>query len=164
MRRTLPFVLVLALAACGSGDDRVAATTTSTTEPGEACSSLVLSDNRTDDQPDLPDAVAATRAAIIDAALACDFERLEELSLAGDGTFNYSFGQPGPAGLADHLRAREAEGEELSRILVETFRLPFQDQQIPDGDRYVSWDHADPLYYRAGITEAGDWMYFVAGD
>ena len=177
LRRALPVLLLAGvLAACGSGSDDPAASgdptsttsstapTTSTTEAAPACAAAALSDNRTDDQPDLPDAVAATRAAIIEAALACDLERLEELSLAGDGAFNYSFGQPGPAGLADHLRTREADGEELTRILVETLRLPFQLRQIPDGDRYVSWDRADPLDYRVGITESGDWMYFVAGD
>lgn len=169
LRRALPVLLLAGvLAACGSGGDEPAAsgesTSTTTTEAVPACAAAVLSDNRTDDQPDLPEAVAATRAAIIEAALACDLGRLEELSLAGDGAFNYSFGQPGPAGLAEHLRTREADGEELTRILVETLRLPFRAREIPDGDRYVSWDRPDPLDYRVGITESGDWMYFVAGD
>ena len=202
-RRALSaLVLVVVLAACGSDDQQPAATgdatTTSstapptsstTTEPAEACSAAALSNTATDDQAELPPAVAETRAAIIEAAVACDLDRLEELSVEGDGQFSYSFGATSPEGLADHLREREAEGEEIVRILVETLRLPYVSeagtvawpsahQQSPSES---DWDALRTLYrdeevdawrsggsgflgYRVGITEAGDWQFFIAGD
>lgn len=201
LRRALPALFLTGvLAACGAGDDQPASsgesvtstsetTTTSTTEAAAACSAAALSDSRTDDQPDLPRSVADARSAVLDAALACDLVRLEELSLGGDGQFTYSFGQTGPAGLAEHLRAREAEGEEIVRLLVETLRLPYVSEgtyawpsahSAAPGDR--DWEALRGLYtdeqiaewrapgssgflgYRVGFTAAGDWQFFVAGD
>lgn len=205
LRALFALVLVGALAGCGSGDDQPAATgdtsttsttsttvpstTTSTTAPTASCSAGTLTPTDAGAGTDPPDAVTSTRADILDAARACDLDRLEELSLAGDGQFSYSFGATGSEGLADHLRDREADGEEIVRLLVETLRLP----HVTEGDLVAwpsahqetpseaDWDALRPLYgdeqvdawqaggsgflgYRVGISATGDWQFFIAGD
>lgn len=142
-------------------------------------------------QAELPAAVAATRDAIADAAIACDWEAL--FVLAGD-EFSASFGGQSPQQLWPTL---EANGDEPLRYLVELLRLPFGTLDGEDGaPAFYAWPRAfvtdwagvsdddkqalRPLYddaalagfatngaylgYRVGIAADGTWQFFVAGD
>lgn len=144
-------------------------------------------------EPDetLPEAVEATRQAIAAAATACDAEALEALiSPAG---VEYSFGDFGdPIGFwrdreatgaeplkflvgtlslagAVHDRGDEplfmwpdvfgADWAEVSDARKDELRLLYD-----DGD-FAGWDSFGGFIgYRVGITESGDWIFFIAGD
>lgn len=140
---------------------------------------------------DVPEAVARTRADIAEAAVDCDYERLDEL--AGDD-ISYSFGEEGA--FAAYLRRREVEGTEPLRYLVGLLDRPHASIEGQEGTEYVwpsafayeDWSQVppeerealEPLYgeddfgrfeqfggyigYRVGIAEDGNWRYFVAGD
>lgn len=140
----------------------------------------------------LPAAVADTRRAILRAAVACDYDRLEELALSGDAAFTYSFGDDDRP--AEFWRQLEATGEEPLSILVRTLSLPWARESL-EVEPYVfyvwpsaylidaddaAWEALAGLYtpdeielfreygsfigWRVGITEAGQWRFFVAGD
>jgi len=94
-------------------------------EPESSCSAG-RSAPRPTPQPELPEAVSAMRMRIIDAARACDYEKLAELALAGDSTFTYSFGDGGQP--AAFWREAEAEGRAPLRSLVEILDGPFRHQ------------------------------------
>lgn len=92
----------------------------------------------------LPPAVADTRMAVIEAAVDCDYRRLEELAIGGRPAFGYSFGLDGSP--ATFWRAREREAREMRaaeseylRFLVQTLQLPYCDEEGPDGERYFVW-------------------------
>jgi len=159
--------------------------------PG-ACSAAGM-DGVSHPQSDLPPAVAEMRLQIVEAAMACDYERLGEL--VGPGRFTYSFGQ-GNEAPADVWREAEEAGGDPLRTLVQHLDLPHRSREI-DGVVYYSWPSAfgygswsevpesdkealRPLYseedlasfaefggyigYRVTITADGDWLNFVAGD
>lgn len=144
--------------------------------------------------PELPQAVSSMRMAIIDAAKACDYGKLAELALAGDGTFNYSFG--GSGGPAAFWREAEAEGQAPLRVLVELLDGPSA-TRVVNGTTHYLWPAAyaferwedvpataredlrgiygdeafrrferfgSYLGHRIGITASGDWIFFIAGD
>ncbi|HVM16458.1 MAG TPA: hypothetical protein VM290_02650 [Gaiellaceae bacterium] len=135
-------------------------------------------------EPTLPEAVLETRAALLEAADAGDYDRLAEL--AGPD-FNYSFGGPIEGGPAAFWRAEEERGSQPLAALAAILRLPYglagglyvwpfahtADpatfteyerellERIPGGapvrpEGYLGW--------RAGITPDGEWQFFVAGD
>jgi hypothetical protein len=163
-----------------------ASTTTSTSADAECSTSgvrLVLADQ------DLPAPVAEKRQAIFDAAVACDFDALA--AEAGD-EFNFTFGNPGE-GPAAHWRQQEQEGHAVLLPLARVLNLPSAERDELEGKPFRSWPSADQehrtqadwdalrgLYtdeqveqfqaadsytgWRTAITDAGDWMYFVAGD
>ena len=145
-------------------------------------------------QSELPQPVSNMRMAIIDAARACDFDKLAELALAGDGTFTYSFGGGGRP--AAFWREAEAAGQAPLRLLVELLDGPPATRQVEGSTQYL-WPAAygferwqdvpasaredlrrmygdDDLRrfaqfgsytgHRVGITESGDWIFFVGGD
>lgn len=157
-----------------------------------SCSAEDL-DTELTEQPELPEAVAATRTAIAEAAVRCDYEALAELT--GE-EFTFSFGvNEDPAG---HWRRREVggqDGQEPLRYLVELLDRPFAVIDAketfytwPSAFAYDHWEEVPeaerealkPLYdeesfenfaefggyigYRIGITDDGTWRYFVAGD
>lgn len=140
LARCLVVVAVLLVSACGDdgGDDGTAGVTTSTStttsttiastttteSPVRQCSAAEL-DAELSEQPELPDAVAATRRRIAEAAVACDYEALERLTAEGDEPFTYSFGQSGdPA--AFWQRREEGPGEKPGPLhfLVEVLDRP----------------------------------------
>lgn len=164
--------------------------------PGDevaTCSAADL-DPAPEPQPQLPEPVAAQRADIVEAAVACDYEALAALALAGDEQFTFTFG--GGDDPAEHWRSAEERGEEVLRFLVGLLDAPFGVVEPQELDReyvwprafaYGTWDDVpeedrsvlEPFYigrfgdfelfggylgYRIGITETGDWLYFVAGD
>jgi hypothetical protein len=177
-----------------SGDPvtTTSSTTTSTSTsaaPASLCSTSTLR-IQLQAQDGLSEATAAKRQAIFDAAVACDYDALAKL--AGP-QFNFTFGDAA-GGAAAYWEAREAHGEPVIKVLVQILNLPHVARQLPDGGaKYVSWPSADQdvrtaadwdalkgvytdeqvagwrssdLYtgYRVGISDSGDWMYFVAGD
>ncbi len=158
----------------------------------EACSGAGVPSADESPQANLPPAVAEVRRHLMALARSCDFEALGELALA-DGT-NYSFGAAGdPAGLwrmqedrGDTPMAalvqvlyfppdvREIEGiryyvwPAVAALDDWTDATDLQRRQLADvfGDEALAdWDaFGGYIGYRVGITEAGDWAYFVAGD
>jgi hypothetical protein len=89
-------------------------------------------------QPGLPDAVAATRRALYEAAMACDFERLTELAASGSRGFETTFGGSGP----EYFRESESRGEPLMRMLVEHLNLAYAAAEDGTGDAYYAWPSA----------------------
>jgi hypothetical protein len=202
MRFLLAATLLLALAGCGSDSDNAAApqpvtvtetvteTETIPAEPEVSCSTAGL--RLTLPEQDLPPAVANVRQRVFDAAVACDYETLEEIALEqGDGfTFSYGVGDSA----ADHWRqAEEAKTEQplpmraLAAILATpytrnesgSYAWPTAYSEAPTDEAWQALADAG-LYtqeqldsmkqagmylgYRTAITPDGDWQFFVAGD
>lgn len=135
-------------------------------------------------QPDMPPVVATMRRNILDAARACDYDRLQALALAGDQPgFTYSYGDGGSP--AAYWREREAEGEPVLRRLVQTLELrPILQRPEPDAgpgpeEQWVwpavsgtstpsdrDWDDLRPVYGDREVDEAkamGSWYGYRAG-
>jgi hypothetical protein len=121
-------VAALFLASCGvSGATRTTSTTldtldpstttTTTTVPIEPCA---LAATWLSERPisGLPDPVARARTAVIDAALACDYQRLGGLAAASEHGFTYSFGEDG-----DPAEYWEKAGRDDDRILEDLVRI-----------------------------------------
>ncbi|HEX7168019.1 MAG TPA: hypothetical protein VF230_13660 [Acidimicrobiales bacterium] len=142
-------------------------------------------------QPGLPEPVEAMRRSVVAAAVACDYQQLEELASRGAARFTFSFG--GGDDAAAHWRAGEAAGDEPLRYLAGLLTVPHAaaepDQFVwPSAFAYEKWSEVpEPdravlrgLYtaeelegfarfgsyagYRAGIAADGEWLFFVAGD
>jgi hypothetical protein len=152
--------------------------------PGAECSAAGLSVDLPRDA-ELPEAVAVVRTQIAAAAQACDYDRLQQLALAQDG-FTYSYG--GETSASDYWAGAEERGEQVMKILVESLRQtghlfqgnwvwPTAYSDTPTdadwsalsglypADQLTSWrEQGQFLGYRVGITPAGDWQFFVAGD
>ena len=141
-------------------------------------------------QDGLPDDVAATRQAIMAAAVTCDYGALENIA----PELLTSFGGGG----FDNLQIWEEEGTYRPlAILVALFDTPFATQDIEGNPRFYVWPSAfvydtwdeipaadlealagiytreelDQIAtfgsyagWRIGITEDGEWRFFVAGD
>ncbi len=137
MRLLLAGILVLALAGCGGDDARqtaspqpvtvtetVAQTETVVDEPEVACSTAGL--RQTLPEQDLPPAVAEVRKRIFEAAVACDYETLEEIALEqGDG-FTFSYG--GGDSAAEYWRQVEEANVEQPlpmRALAAILAMPY---------------------------------------
>lgn len=200
----------LALAGCGAGDADEAAgpapvTVTETvaeteTEPAEtetepepeaACSAAGL--RPTLPPQDLPPEVAEVRQRVFDAAVACDYETLEEIALERGAGFTFSYGA-GDSAAAFWRETEEAGTGEPPpmRALATILTLPYTRneagsyawptaydespaeadwQAIVDAGLYSPEDvqlmqttGTGYLGYRTAITPDGDWQFFVAGD
>jgi pyruvate/2-oxoglutarate dehydrogenase complex dihydrolipoamide acyltransferase (E2) component len=216
VRSALPILLALAalVAGCGGDDaDEAAATqpvatqtepatteaetepaTTAaetTTEPGASCS---IGDVRpTLSEQELPPAVAEVRRRIFEAAVACDYETLEEIALERGEGFTFSYG--GSEDASEFWREVEAAAEErplpmraLATILTMpvtrneagSYAWPTAYSENPTEEAWRDLVYAG-LYtaeevetmqtqgtgylgYRTAITPDGDWQFFVAGD
>jgi hypothetical protein len=127
------------------------------------CSAVGLSPVPTDQ--DLPDAVAATRQQIIEAAVECNYDALAEL--ASSPYFLYAPGESGdPVG---YWRSQEEGpmGVPLLR-LVETLNTPFGVAE-PEGDVQYLWpaewaDDYEFTGYRVIIHHTGEWLMYVVGE
>ncbi len=161
-------------------------TTTSTGGSGSGgdCSAAGLSADLPPDS-ELPQPVAGVRERIAQAAVACDYDQLQAIALEQDG-FTYSYG--GETSAADFWAGEEERGTEVMRILVESLRQSGHEYQgnwawptayadaptdadwsalsgLYPADQVTSWrEQGQFLGYRVGITPAGDWQFFVAGD
>lgn len=163
------------------------------TERREVCSADGLSATP-EPQPALPEQVAATRRAIIDAATRCDYARLAELASTGQRAFTASFG--GAEDVASTWRQAEATDQQPLRYLVGLLDAPHAERTVQETTQFL-WPSAyaaerwadvapaarealRPLYddedfstferfgsyvgYRIGIARDGEWLFFVAGD
>ena len=203
-------LLMLALAGCGTGDadeaagpapvtvtETVAETETETepveTETGAevACSTAGL--RLTLPAQDLPPEVAEVRQRVFGAAVACDYETLEQIALEQGEGFTFSYG--GSDSAAAFWRETEEAGTgepPPMRALATILTLPYTRneagsyawptaydespaeadwQAIVDAGLYSPEDvelmqttGTGYLGYRTAITPDGDWQFFVAGD
>lgn len=200
--RRFACALLLALVACGDpGRPDATPPGAGATPAVQRCSASQLSPDLGDQ--DLPEAVARMREDIAAAAVACDYDALERLALAGGGDdgFTFSFGAPerGPAAFWRDIEESDVEeGTSLPlAMLVEL--LGTEPDVSTQGPTIYTWPavavHEQPtdedwaklegvfpddrleamkrasreqgigyLDYRIGITESGDWIFFVAGD
>ena len=145
-------------------------------------------------QSELPQAVSNMRMAIIEAARACDYDKLAQLALAGEGPFTYSFGGAGRP--AAFWKEAEAAGRAPLRLLVELLDGASATRNAGGTTQYLwpaaygfeRWQDVPAsaqedlrrMYgekdlqrfaefgsytgHRVGITESGDWIFFVGGD
>lgn len=105
----------------------------------------------------LPPEVADTRMEIIEAAIDCDYRRLEDLALEGRQGFSYSFGVDGSPAAFWRAREREAREErvavsEYMRFLVQTLELPHCEEESPGGELFFIWPRV-----HCGARTAADW-------
>ncbi len=161
--------------------------TTATTPPSD-CSATGVPPPA--EQASLPAAVAATRAAIIAAATACDLGGLEAL---GGPDLNTSFGGGGFQNLIEWEASGRGELGTLVQLFDMPYAVQeFPDNPIyyvwPAAFDYDTWEEIPQadleallgIYtqeeldgislfgsyagWRVGITEAGEWKFFIAGD
>ncbi len=187
-------VAALALAGCGGGGGGGTTTVTATqtvtmmtftdTAPSTACSTsglrIVLPNEN------LPAPVAETRRRIFAAAAACDYDALQAVALEGGG-FTYSYG--GETSAADFWRGEEERDGRPLAILAQILALPHTRNEAgfyawpaaySEHPTVEAWNDLEAVYsrdeinawrefgsylgYRVGITPAGEWQFFVAGD
>ena len=202
VRLLLAAVLVLALAGCGSddGSDDAASTqpvtvTVTETETVAAVPEVTCStagSRLTLPEQELPAEVADVRKRIFDAAVACDYDTLEEIALEQGAGFTFSYG--GDTDASEYWRSVEqdlAAEPKPMRALVSILTLPFTRnesgsyawptayseaptdeawQALVDVGLYTQ-EQVDSmkaggsyLGYRTAITADGDWQFFVSGD
>lgn len=159
-----------------------------TSAPEMSCSAAGFAGSVTPQE--IPRQVAATRAAIVDAALACDFDELE--GLAGQDLVT-GFDGSG----AERLRVWESRGEPVIRTLVQILlaspgTIDLENGRTlyvwPSAAVYESWDSVPPeamdelrdiytpeeleligdagvyMGWRTVVDSEGRWLNFVAGD
>jgi len=203
----LAVVAGLVLAGCGAdeadeaaGTEPATVTVTQTVaaptesapaEPAADCSTAGL--RLTLPEQDLPDAVAAIRERIFGAAVACDYDTLEQIALEQGAGFTFSYGAGGSA--ADFWRAAEEGGTEEPRpmrALATILTLPYARNEsgsyawptaYSEAPTEEAWQalvqaglyaqeavarmreqNTGYLGYRTAVTPDGDWQFFVAGD
>jgi hypothetical protein len=156
------------LAGCGSegseppaagGPATVTATVTTTatgteSQPEVECSTAGL--RLTLPEQELPEPVADVRQRVFDAAVACDYVRLEEIALEEGEGFTYSYG--GDESASEFWREREEAGPaepgpKPMRALATILTMPFT--------RNESGSYAWPTVYQESPGEA-DWQAVVA--
>ena len=137
--------------------------------------------------------MADVRKRAFDAAVACDYDTLEEIALEKGAGFTFSYGGGGDA--SEYWRGVEEDSSELPkpmRALATILTLPFtrnesgsyawptaynenpteEDwQALVDAGLYdaavidqMKTQGTGYLGYRTAITADGDWQFFVAGD
>jgi hypothetical protein len=212
--RLLPAIalaaLALAAAGCGSDDadetgsslpatteavtETEPATTTTETETGTEAAACSTSGLRlTLPEQDLPAAVADVRKRVFDAAVACDYDTLEQIALEKGEGFTFSYGSSEDA--SEYWRDVEEDSSEQPkpmRTLATILTLPFTRNEsgsyawptaYSENPTEEAWrdlvsaglytaEQVDQmktqgtgyLGYRTAITADGDWQFFVAGD
>ena len=203
-----PVVAALALAGCGAEEET--AQPVPATEPATQTETETVTQPQTVTQPpaqpradcststlrltlpeeDIPAEVAEVRQRIFDAAVACDYDTLEQIALEKGAGFTFSYG--GGDSAAAHWRELEESGaEEPMRQLATILTFPFTrnesgsyawptayDESPADADWQALVDAGlytqeqidqmktagSYLGYRTAITADGDWQFFVAGD
>lgn len=167
IRGALVAVLAAAVAGCGGNDvatdaaatdavtvtETVTRTETVVAEPEVACSTSGL--RLTLPEQDLPPEVAEVRRRVFDAAVACDYETLEQIALEQGEGFTYSYG--GDSSAAEFWRALEAgalsdPGPPPMRALATILALPYT--------RNETGSYAWPTAYTESPTDA-DWQALV---
>jgi hypothetical protein len=143
-------------------------------------------------QPGLPEPVAATRLALFEAAMSCDFGAIAAVSDAADLPVQTSHGGSGP----EYIWQSEAGGIPLMRTLVEHLNLSYsgsaESYLWPSAMEYLTSPYGDGLSdedyqallelytiealeesfeffdgfvgHRIVIAADGQWLLFIAGD
>ena len=142
---------------------------------------------------DLPPAVADVRRRVFDAAVACDYDTLEQIAEEQGEGFTFSYGSGTDA--SEYWRDVEENSSEtpkpmraLATILTQPFTRnesgsyawPTAYSENPTADAWrdlvdsglYSAEEVDQMQeqntgylgYRTAITADGDWQFFVAGD
>lgn len=177
-----------------AADEEVSYTIANLRDPGDypdTCSTDGW-DTQLVPQADLPEAVSATRLALFEAAMGCDFGGIAAVSDAADIPVQTSHGGSGP----EYIWQGESEGLPLMRTLVEHLNLNFtasegsyiwpsamEELASPYGDGFSEEDYSAllELYtvedleesfelfggfvgYRVAIATDGQWLFFIAGD
>lgn len=167
MRILLALVLVLGLSACGSESEEAAApapatvtvTQTETVEaeaPAETeaeCSTAGLRLNLSEQE--LPAPVADVRQRVFDAAIACDYDTLEQVALEEGEGFTFSYGAGPDDSAAEHWRRVEQDAEEEPlpmRALAAILTMPYT--------RNESGSYAWPTAYSESPTDEA-WQSLV---
>ena len=144
-------------------------------------------------EQDLPPAVADVRKRIFDAAIACDYDTLEQIALEkGEGfTFSYGSGTDASEYWRD-LEESSSQEPKPMRTLATILTMPYTRnesgsyawptaydespteadwQALVDAGLYdaakieqMKTQGTGYLGYRTAITPDGDWQFFVAGD
>jgi hypothetical protein len=199
-------VLAFAFAGCGSSGDAeeltgapqpttvtvtetVPVETETQAEPEVECSTAGLRSTLAEQA--LPAAVADVRQRVFGAAVACDYDTLEEIALEKGEGFTFSYG--GGTSAAQHWRMLEESGaEEPMRVLATILTLPHTRNEsgsyawptaYQESPSEADWQalvdagistqeqvdlmktqETGYLGYRTAITADGDWQFFVAGD
>lgn len=137
----------------------------------------------------LPTTVASARRRIVEAAVACDFAKLERIGKE-QGGLSFSFG--GEKSAAAYWRSQESKGRKPLALLVKILGLPVTRNETgsyawPSAytahPKAADWDalvrsgvltraeasksqrNGNVYYgYRTAITRSGDWQFFIAGD
>jgi hypothetical protein len=207
-RALLLAALALALGACGGDDadetaapepvtvtetatETVTETETVPAEPEPGCSTAGL--RLTLPEQELPPVVAEVRRRVFQAAVACDYETLEEIAEEKGEGFTFSYGASEDA--SAYWSEVEAKAEERPlpmRALAAILTMPFtrnesgsyawptaysesptdEDWQALVSAGLYTGEEVDAmrsqgtgyLGYRTAITADGDWQFFVAGD
>ncbi len=203
MRALLALLAAALLAGCGTETDEAAGpqtvtvtqtetvTETETTAPEVECSTSGL--RLTLPEQDLPDVVAEVRRRVFAAAVACDYDTLEQIALEQGAGFTFSYGADTDA--SDHWKMAEADPardphpmKALATILTMDYtrnetgsyawptaysERPTEEawQALVDSGLYPQSDvdlmqeqNTGYLGFRTAITPDGDWQFFVAGD
>jgi hypothetical protein len=163
----LVFVLAAALAGCGDDGEEAGSTapvtvtetvttTDTVTEPAEPeveCSTAGL--RLTLPEQELPPAVSDVRRRVFEAAVACDYETLEEIALEQGEGFTFSYG--GETSAAEYWREREEAGDaepgpKPMLTLATILTMPYT--------RNESGSYAWPTAYQESPSDA-DWQAIV---
>jgi hypothetical protein len=134
--------------------------TTTSTIPAPRCSASAMKIAAGPD-PTLPEPVQETWSAILEAAVACDWDALRAL-MVDDFAHSVAALYSADAAIAAWQDA-EARGEPILRTLVERLLDPPRVERS-DPTVYEWPDPTSDLLYRAGIREDGAWVSFLAGD
>jgi hypothetical protein len=208
-------VLGLGLAGCGSDDSRESASTVTTPPAAATTDSFTITELPPPTPPDttpegaggcsmsgvkltlpdqeLPPAVADVRQRVFDAAVACDYDTLEQIAQEQGEGFTFSYGSGTDA--SEYWRDLEESSLEtpkpmraLATILTQPFTRnetgsyawPTAYSENPTEDAWrdlvysglysaevveqMREQNTGYLGYRTAITADGDWQFFVAGD
>jgi hypothetical protein len=193
---------VLVLAGCGSESNDEAGSTlppppptepppTPTAVPPPPCSNAAV--RLTLPEQELPPAVADVRKRVFDAAIACDYDTLEQIALEQGAGFTFSYGSGTDA--SEYWRDLEessTEEPQPMRALATILTLPYTRNESGSYAWPTAYDESPTeadwqalvdtglydaatieqmktqgtgyLGYRTAITPEGDWQFFVAGD
>jgi hypothetical protein len=201
--------LALALAGCGSEDADEAGSSEPTTTEAVTETLPATTETETETQTEtgecstsglrltlpeqkLPAAVAEVRQRIYDAAVACDYDTLEQIALEKGAGFTFSYGSGTDASeYWGEVEESSSEEPKPMRALATILTMPFTRNEsgsyawptaYSENPSEGAWQAlaASGLYsqdvvdqmkaggmylgYRTAITADGDWQFFVAGD
>ncbi len=151
----------------------------SPTDGGAAQCSAAGMDIEVPETPNMPGEVLSIRNEIIQTAIRCDYDALQELAMRPTGSFQYSRIEESAgseAKPAEYWREREQAGERTLASLVEILITDPEVQPVtePEGpgsgsdDSYYNFPGEDVPeeleQYETSITSRGDWIYFLKTD